>query len=106
MLDAGEREEYAETTEASTIVMIPADAMNAVVEQTPTLAVGITRLVGFRRRRIQRRLKNLLFRSNRERLVHLILELAEISALPPEWQRIAGNSFIAPGSGECHRQHA
>lgn len=82
LFDSGEREEYAETIERSTIVMIPADAMTAIVEQSPTLAVGITRLVGFRRRRIQRRLKNLLFRSNRERLVHLILELAEDYGVP------------------------
>ena len=34
-------------------------------------------MMGLRRRRIERRLKSLLFRSNRERLIFLLLELAE-----------------------------
>lgn len=34
-------------------------------------------MIGWRRRRIERRLKGLLFRSNRKRLIHLLLELAE-----------------------------
>ena len=37
----------------------------------------VTRLMGLRRKRVERRLKSLLFRSNRERLIHLLLELAE-----------------------------
>jgi CRP-like cAMP-binding protein len=33
--------------------------------------------MGLRRQRVERRLKSLLFRSNRERLIYLLLELAE-----------------------------
>ena len=43
----------------------------------PNISLGITKLIGFRRLRIERRLKSLLFHSNRDRLVHLLLELAE-----------------------------
>ena len=71
------REEHALTTERSTIVLIPAADLNRIVEQNPKLALGVTRLIGLRRRRIERRLKNLLFHSNRDRLTHLLLELAE-----------------------------
>jgi len=77
LLDSGEREEYAEAVEASTAILIPGEAMQELMEEFPTVALGVTKLVGLRRRRIERRLKSLLFRSNRERLVHLILELAE-----------------------------
>jgi CRP-like cAMP-binding protein len=73
----GERGEHAEATMATEVVMIPAEAMRSVVESNPTLAIGLTRLVGFRRRRIEQRLKYLLFHSNRERLTHLLVELAE-----------------------------
>lgn len=73
----GEREEHAMTTERSTIVLVPAADMKRIVEQNPKLALGVTRLIGIRRRRIERRLKNLLFHSNRDRLTHLLLELAE-----------------------------
>jgi CRP/FNR family transcriptional regulator, cyclic AMP receptor protein len=73
----GTRDEYAETVEASTIVLIPGEAMQKLLEQRPDVTLGITKLIGLRRRRIERRLKNLLFRSNRERLTHLLLELVE-----------------------------
>ncbi len=76
IFEAGEREEYAEASEASSVVLIPARDLRKVVEENPYLAMGITRLVGLRRKRIERRLKYLLFHSNRERLVNLLLELA------------------------------
>jgi CRP-like cAMP-binding protein len=39
------------------------------------VALHVTKLLGFRRRRIENRLRNILFRSNRERIVGLLLEL-------------------------------
>jgi len=71
------REEVAETVEKSTIVLIPAEAMHQLIEENPQVSLGINKLFGLRRQRIERRLKYLLFRSNRDRLVHLLLELAE-----------------------------
>ena len=47
------------------------------MEESPQVSLGVTKLMGMRRRRVERRLKSLLFRSNRERLIHLLLELAE-----------------------------
>lgn len=43
----------------------------------PDLTLGITKLIGTRRRRVERRLRNLLFHSNRERLIFLLIELIE-----------------------------
>jgi len=77
ILDSGERDEYAEAAEASTIILIPADEMRRLVEQNPNVSLGVTKLIGLRRKRIERRLKYLLFHSNRERLIHLLIELAE-----------------------------
>ncbi len=47
------------------------------MESSPELAIGVVKLIGLRRLRIERRLKSLLFRSHRDRLLHLLLELAE-----------------------------
>ena len=77
LLDAPQRDEYAEAVERSTVVMIPAAAMQELMERFPNVSLGVTKLFGFRRQRIERRLKNLLFLSNRERLTHLLLELVE-----------------------------
>lgn len=84
LFQPGEREEYAEAIVASTVVLIPAEEMMRLLEQHASVALGITRLVGLRRRRIERRLKYLLFHSNRERLVHLLLELVEQYGRPSQ----------------------
>lgn len=76
-LDGGAREEFAEAAEKSTVVLLPAEALRQLVETDPSLALGVTKLIGLRRRRVERRLKSLLFRSNRQRLVSLLLELAD-----------------------------
>jgi CRP-like cAMP-binding protein len=77
LFDAGQRQEYAEAVEPSTVILLPAAELQRLIEDNPRVSLGITRLIGLRRRRIERRLKYLLFRSNRERLVNLLLELAE-----------------------------
>lgn len=81
---SSQREEYAETLEKSLILLIPADAVRQLIEDNPHVSLGVTRLFGLRRKRIERRLKYLLFRSNRERLIHVLLELAEQYGRPTE----------------------
>ena len=77
VLDESARDEYAEAVEKTTVILIPGEHFRDLMEKHAGLSVGVTKLIGFRRRRIERRLKYLLFRSNRERLVNLLLELAE-----------------------------
>ena len=77
LLGESEREEYAEAVEKSTVILMPSDVVQDLVDQHPYVSQGVTKLFGLRRRRIERRLKYLLFRSNRERLVSLLLELAD-----------------------------
>jgi CRP/FNR family cyclic AMP-dependent transcriptional regulator len=84
LLGSEQREEYAETVEKSTVILIPGEVMHQLLAENPQVSIGVTKLFGLRRRRIERRLKNLLFRSNRERLVHLLLELAEQYGRPGE----------------------
>ncbi len=87
----GEREEYAEAIEKSEVMLLPRQDIERLLESHPQVTLGITKLIGLRRKRIERRLKYLLFRSNRDRLVHLLLELAEqYGTATPEglWIRI------------------
>ncbi|MDA1049039.1 MAG: Crp/Fnr family transcriptional regulator [Planctomycetota bacterium] len=77
LLDAGPRDEYAESIEKSTVVLIPGEVMRQTMEAHADVTLGVTKIIGLRRRRIEQRLKNLLFLSNRDRLTHLLLELAE-----------------------------
>jgi CRP-like cAMP-binding protein len=77
LMPGQQREEFAEAMAASTVVMIPGDEVRRLMEIKPLLTMQMTRLMGLRRQRLERRLKSLLFRSNRDRLVYLLLELAE-----------------------------
>ncbi len=77
LIETGEREERAEVTASSTVVLIPGDALKSLMETSATLTLGVTKLIGMRRKRIERRLKSLLFHNNRDRLTHLLTELID-----------------------------
>lgn len=77
IFESARRDEFAEAAEKSTVVLIPGDVIREIALHNAALTFGITKLIGLRRRRIERRLRGLLFRSNRQRLIHLLLELAE-----------------------------
>ncbi|MFK7776517.1 MAG: Crp/Fnr family transcriptional regulator [Gimesia sp.] len=77
ILDDGEREEYAEAMLKSTILRIPGQVIQELMQQHAEVSLGVTKLMGLRRQRVEQRLKSLLFRSNRDRLTYLLLDLAE-----------------------------
>lgn len=77
LIESGEREEFAEAMVKSRILLIPRVEVQKLMEEVPAVTLQVTQLIGLRRRKIERRLKSLLFRSNRERLIFLLLELVE-----------------------------
>lgn len=77
LFDPAQRDEHAEAAMPTTVVLLPREELLRLMDESADLALGLTKLMGFRRRRIERRLKSLLFRSNRDRLIHLLLDLAE-----------------------------
>jgi len=76
IFDDQPRDEMVRAMQVSTVLMIPTEEFRHLMRERSDVALGITKLVGLRRQRIERRLKHLLFLSNRDRLVHLLLELA------------------------------
>ena len=77
LVGAEQRDDFAETIVASKVLNIPRPIVESVMQRNASLSLGITKLIGFRRRRIERRLRSLLFRSNRDRLASLLWELVE-----------------------------
>ena len=77
LVDPTVRQEYAEATENTQLVCVPREEVQRCMQKQPDLTMGITKLIGTRRRRVERRLRNLLFHSNRERLIFLLVELIE-----------------------------
>ncbi len=82
VLDAGPRNEHAEAVVDSRALAIPREELLWLMDRRPEVALSVTKLLGFRLRRIENRLKNILFRSNRERTVGLLLELLESHGRP------------------------
>jgi len=77
LLDDERRSEYAEAVVDSQVLALPRDELLWLMGQRPDVALSVTKLVGLRRRRIENRLRNVLFLSSRERLVRLLQELVE-----------------------------
>lgn len=77
LFDDGPREEFAEATQPTDILALSKDDLLGVLEQRPELVLQITKLIGLRRKRVETRLRNLLFRSNRQRVAGLLMELLE-----------------------------
>lgn len=77
VLDVAPRSEHAEAVEDSYILAIPREEVLWLMAQRPDIAMSITKLIGLRLRRIETRLKHLLFRSIRERTLLMLMELLE-----------------------------
>jgi CRP/FNR family cyclic AMP-dependent transcriptional regulator len=77
LLGSERRDEYVEATEKTTLVLLPKQALQQIIRKYSDIVLGVTKLIGMRRQRVEKRLRNLLFRSNRERVIHLLLELCE-----------------------------
>jgi CRP-like cAMP-binding protein len=77
LFGAEPRDEYAVAVENSRILVIPREDLLWLMGQRPDVALSITKLVGLRRKRIENRLRNVLFLSSRERMIRVLLELVE-----------------------------
>ena len=77
LLDEEPRQEYAEAAEQTKVLAIPREEILQLMAKRSDLALSITKLVGLRRRRIENRFRNILFLPSRERMVRLLLELAD-----------------------------
>jgi len=88
LVDAAPRDEHAEAVQDSRLLAIPRDELLGLIARRPDVALSVTKLLGLRLRRVENRLKNVLFRSTRERLVALLLELvgSHGKAVPGGWE--------------------
>jgi CRP-like cAMP-binding protein len=77
LLDGQPRGEYAEAVVDSEVLLLPREEVVWLMGVCADFALSITKLIGLRRLTVENRLRNVLFLSSRERLVRLLLELAE-----------------------------
>ncbi|VTT99553.1 crp fnr family transcriptional regulator : Transcriptional regulator, Crp/Fnr family OS=Rhodopirellula sp. SWK7 GN=RRSWK_02043 PE=4 SV=1: cNMP_binding: HTH_Crp_2 [Gemmataceae bacterium] len=77
LLDGTPRRDCAEAVENAQVLVVPRSTLLGLLEERPDFALALGRLIGQRRQRIEARLADLLFSSSRERVVRILLELAE-----------------------------
>ena len=77
LLDGQPRHEYAEAVVDAQLLVLPREELLWLMEARPDVALSVARLIGMRRRRVENRLRNLLFLSSRDRMIHMLLELQE-----------------------------
>jgi CRP-like cAMP-binding protein len=82
LLDDQPRNEFAEAVSEARVIALLREDLLWLMGQRPDVALSLTKLVGLRRRRIENRLRNLLFRPTRERLLALLQELLESHGRP------------------------
>lgn len=71
------REEIAEATEDTVICVVSVDDLKMMMEMNPKFNFQITKLIGFRLKKIQNRFESLIFKSSDERVISFIKELAD-----------------------------
>lgn len=88
LVDRSPRNEQAEAVEPSQLLAIPRDEILRLMDQRTELSLSVVKWIGFRLRRIENRLKTILFRSSRERTVSILLELVSRygRADGPHWE--------------------
>lgn len=68
--------DYVETIESSVVATMPSRLMRDLVLAEPTFSTSLLELISRRRAQSENRTRQLLFLTNRERLTHLLLDLA------------------------------
>jgi len=78
----GKREEIAEATEDTIICAVKVEDLKMMMEMNPKFNFQITKLIGFRLKKIQNRFESLIFKSSDQRVVAFIKELADEHGKP------------------------
>lgn len=71
------REEIAEVTEDAVICKVKIEDFEKVMAKNPKFNLQVTKLIGFRLRKIQNRLQNMVFKTSEQRVKSFILEMAD-----------------------------
>jgi CRP-like cAMP-binding protein len=77
LVDKGPRETIAETLDDALLCVISRADFEMLIRNKPELAFKVTKLIGLRRRVIESRLEDLVFRDVSARLARLLLQLAK-----------------------------
>ncbi len=82
---AGEekRDDFAQALDNNVVICaMSLEDMEALMERNPNMAMRVTKLIGTRLRKMERRLRSLIFKDARTRIIDFIREMAEENGIP------------------------
>jgi len=82
LVEGGPQETIAEALEDSLLCIIRGSDFEALLRTKPELAMRVTKLIGLRRKRIESRLEDLVFKDVPGRMATLLLQLAQDYGIP------------------------
>ncbi|MBI3989202.1 MAG: Crp/Fnr family transcriptional regulator [candidate division NC10 bacterium] len=82
IVDEGPQSTTGETLEDSSLCVIPKAEFQGLLQRRPDLAFKVTKLIGLRRKKIESRLEDLVFKDVPGRLATLLLQLARDYGVP------------------------
>ncbi len=91
IVDDGERTDYAIALDACLICAISKDDFKNFVEKNPELNPSITKLIGFRLKKISERIEELIFKDAPQRVVSFLLNYAN-----DQGKKIGEEIFVKP----------
>ncbi len=78
LTDEGKRTDFAQAMEDDVLICaMSKDYMEKLMSENPKLSMQITKLIGFRLKKMERRLSDLIFKNGRTRIIDFIKELAQ-----------------------------
>jgi CRP-like cAMP-binding protein len=88
LTDAEERQTRAETMSNAFICSSPKEKFLEVLRQNPDLNLRVTQMIGDRRREVEARVQNLIFKDSRERVLYVLDDLFENHSVDNTGQEI------------------
>lgn len=77
VLNEEKREEFAQSLSNSTVCPVGLDTLQELMRDNRDFMIGLHKLIGFRIRKLERRLEQLMFKDVKTRLLEFLQELAE-----------------------------
>ncbi|MBL7472528.1 Crp/Fnr family transcriptional regulator [Robertkochia sediminum] len=78
LLDSQSRNEFAQVIDNETVICaVSADTLQELMRENKTFSLQVYKFIGFRFRKLERRLRLLLFKDSRTRLIEFLKELCE-----------------------------
>ena len=101
------REDFAQAMDEGVVICaMGVEDMEALMERNTKMGMRLTKLIGFRMQKMERKLRSLIFKDARTRILDFIREMAEEIGRPAGDEILIRHAPHPPGNRQSNRQFA